>query len=336
MSEIVTQELIGPQGIEAQTELQEELQEGLPQRYTIKRQIGRGGMATVFLAEESQPARNVAIKVLDPDVTTRLTRRRFLREIEVVSGLIHPHIVPIFAAGEAGELLYYVMPFIEGETVRHYLARVRTLEVDEALHIAWDVADALHYAHNHGVIHRDIKPENILLSGGHAVVSDFGVARAITCAECGEEFQRITQAGLPIGTPLYMSPEQAAGDADMDGRTDVYSLGCVLYEMLTGEAPYTGGTMYEIMTRHTQERVPKVKTPTGAPPAAIRRAVTKAMSKNPKDRFETAGEFAEALHLSRASVEAQAISGNRVWTGIVVAGAFLALAIAAVLLLIGN
>ncbi|MCZ6759674.1 MAG: serine/threonine-protein kinase [Gemmatimonadetes bacterium] len=320
--------------IDDTSDLRQELQDGLPQRYTIKRQIGRGGMATVFLAEEHQPNRQVAIKVLDPDVTTRLTRKRFLREIELISGLTHPHIVPIFAAGDAGELLYYVMPFIEGETLRHRLAHKGALDLDEALHIAWDVADALDHAHKNGVIHRDIKPENVLISGGHAVVSDFGIARAVTCAECGDEIQSITKAGIAIGTPLYMSPEQAVGDPNMDGRTDIYSLGCVLYEMVTGQPPFSGGTTFEIMARHTQERIPRVTTPSGPAPASIRQIVTKAMSKDPKNRFASAGELAGLLHQARSSSNGRALLHDRVLDTRVLAAAGLAFAAALLYLLL--
>jgi serine/threonine protein kinase len=276
-------------------QLREELQRAIKDNFTIEREIGRGGMATVYLASQHHPSRQVAIKVLDPDITTRLTRRRFLREVEVVSNLTHPHIVPIFSAGSDENLLYYVMPFIEGETLRHRIAREGPLPLEEALHIVHDVADALDHAHNQGVIHRDIKPENILLSGGHAVVADFGVARAMTCAECGDDIQPLTKAGLPIGTPMYMSPEQAAGVAEIDGRADLYSLACVAYEMLTGSPPYSGGTMYEIMNQHTTAPVPTLRTPTGSSPRFIRKAVARAMSKHPYDRFDTAGEFFHAI-----------------------------------------
>ncbi len=284
----------GEEYLDSGDQLRDELQRAIADNFTIDREIGRGGMATVFLANEIRPSRQVAIKVLDPDVTTRLTRRRFLREVEVVSNLTHPHIVPIFSAGSDENLLYYVMPFIEGETLRQRLSR-SPLSLEETLAITRDVADALDHAHSQGVIHRDIKPENILLSGGHAVVADFGVARAMTCAECGDDFQPLTQAGLPIGTPLYMSPEQAAGQSEVDGRADVYSLGCVVYEMLSGEPPYSGGTMYEIMNKHNTAPVPGVRTPEGTPSRGIRKAVARAMSKQPTRRFLTAGDFADAL-----------------------------------------
>lgn len=269
----------------------------------IEREVGRGGMATVFLAQELHPRRQVAIKVLDPDVATRLAWRRFLREVELLSRLTHPHIVPILTAGETGELLYYVMPYIDGDTLRRRIARERVLSLEEALHIARDVADVLEYAHSRGVIHRDIKPENILLAGGHAVVTDFGVAHAMTCAECDEDDLPLTQAGLPIGTPLYMSPEQAEG-LELDGRSDVYSLGCVVYEMLMGEPPFGGTTTQEIMMRHVTDPVPRMNSTPGAVPRRIRKAVLKALAKRPEDRFDSAAQFAEAINLATGEVPA--------------------------------
>ncbi len=203
------------------------LRSTLAPRYDVEREIGAGGMARVYLAVEHHPHRRVAIKVLDPEVSTRLLRERFIREVDLSSKLSHPHIVPVFAAGEAAGLFYYVMPYLEGESLRHRLRRQRRLPLDEALRIARDVADALGYAHGQGIIHRDIKPENILLSGDHAIVADFGIARAISAAGS----LTLTQAGQQIGSPGYMSPEQAMASGDLDARTDIYSLGCVLFEM---------------------------------------------------------------------------------------------------------
>src|SRR2546422_5832099 len=209
------------------------LRASLAPHYDVEREIGAGGMARVFLAVEQHPHRRVAIKVLDPEVSTRLLRERFIREVDLSSNLSHPHIVPIFSAGEVDGLFYYVMPYVEGESLRHRLLRERKLPLDDALHIARDVADALAFAHVQGIIHRDIKPENILLSGTHAIVADFGIARAISAAGS----LTLTQAGQPIGSPGYMSPEQAMALGDLDARTDIYSLGCVLFEMLAGGAP---------------------------------------------------------------------------------------------------
>src|SRR5881296_3539682 len=211
----------------------ESVRERLAPHYDVVREIGAGGMARVYLALEQHPQRRVAIKVLAPELGSRLLRERFLREVDLSSKLSHPHIVPVFAAGEAAGLFYYVMPYLEGESLRHRLRRQRRLPLDEALRIARDVADALGYAHGQGIIHRDIKPENILLSGDHAIVADFGIARAISAAGS----LTLTQAGQQIGSPGYMSPEQAMASSDLDARTDIYSLGCVLFEMLAGEPP---------------------------------------------------------------------------------------------------
>jgi len=214
------------------------LASALSDRYRIERELGKGGMATVYLAHDLRHDRQVAIKVLRPELTAALGHERFLREITTTANLRHPHILPLHESGAAGEFLYYVMPFVEGESLRDRLIREKQLPVDDALQIAREVADALSYAHSRGLVHRDIKPENILLERGHAVVADFGIARAITAAET----ETLTQTGLAVGTPLYMSPEQAAGERSLDGRSDLYSLGCVLYEMLAGEPPYTGPT----------------------------------------------------------------------------------------------
>src|SRR5437899_5597032 len=212
------------------------LRASLAPHYDVEREIGAGGMARVFLAVEQQPHRRVALKVLDPEVSTRLLRERFIREVDLSSNLSHPHIVPIFSAGEVDGLCYYVMPYVEGESLRHRLLRDRQLSLETALHIARDVADALAFAHGQGIIHRDIKPENILLSGEHAIVADFGIARAISAAGS----LTLTQAGQPIGSPGYMSPEQAMALGDLDARTDIDSLGCGLFELLAAVAPAAG------------------------------------------------------------------------------------------------
>src|SRR2546427_297013 len=213
------------------------LRESLAPHYDIERLIGAGGMARVFLAVEQHPHRRVAIKVIDPELSNRLLRERFIREVDLSSKLSHPHIVPIFAAGEAAGLFYYVMPYVEGESLRHRLLREHRLPLEAALHITRDVADALAFAHAQGIIHRDIKPENILLPGDHAIVADFGIARAISAAGA----LTITQTGQAIGSPGYMSPQQALGRGDLDARTDVYSLGRVAFDMLAGAPPAGGG-----------------------------------------------------------------------------------------------
>src|SRR5205809_7629769 len=232
------------------------LRASLAPHYDVEREIGAGGMARVFLAVEQHPHRRVAIKVLDPEVSTRLLRERFIREVDLSSNLSHPHIVPIFSAGEVDGLFYYVMPYVEGESLRHRLLRDRKLPLETALHIARDVADALAFAHGQGIIHRDVKPENILLSGEHAVVADFGLALAITSA--GGE--KLSESGMSVGTPAYMSPEQAGATYQIDGRSDLYSLGCVLYEMLAGTPPFTGPSTQALLARHALDAVPPLKT----------------------------------------------------------------------------
>ncbi len=217
----------------------------LADRYRIEGELGSGGMATVYLAEDLKHHRQVALKVLRPELAAALGPERFLREIEISANLNHPHILPLFDSGEAGGFLYYVMPYVEGESLQDRLNREKQLPVDDALQITREVADALGFAHRHNVVHRDIKPANILLEEGHAVVSDFGIARAITKA--GGE--RLTDSGVAVGTPAYMSPEQASGSTEIDGRSDVYSLGCVVFEMLCGEPPFTGPTPQAVVAR---------------------------------------------------------------------------------------
>ena len=246
-------------------------------RYAIDRELGSGGMATVYLAQDLRHRRRVAIKVLRPELAAALGRERFLREVTTTANLRHPHILPLFDSGEAGEFLFYVMPFVEGESLRDRLARDKQLPLDEALRIASEVADALHYAHTHGVIHRDIKPANILLDNGHAVVADFGIARAITAAAGSET---LTEAGLGVGTPLYMSPEQGAGE-NMDGRSDQYALGCVLYEMLAGQPPFTGRTAQAILARRLTDPVPSLRTVRESVPVHVEQVINRALSKAP-------------------------------------------------------
>ncbi|HVP39830.1 MAG TPA: protein kinase [Candidatus Saccharimonadales bacterium] len=272
-------------------DLSQPLQDALAGRYRIERELGRGGMATVFLAEDLKHRRRVALKVLDPEVAAAVGSERFLREIETVAQLTHPHILPLHDSGEAGGLLFYVMPYVEGESLRQRLAREKQLPLEDALRIAREAAEALGYAHSRGVVHRDVKPENILLEEGHAVVADFGVARAVAAAG-GEA---LTATGIAVGTPAYMSPEQAAGSRALDGRSDEYSLGCVLHEMLAGQPPFTGPTAESLSHQHLNVAPRPVTELRPAVPAPVAAALQRALAKMPADRFATATAFGAAL-----------------------------------------
>jgi Tol biopolymer transport system component/tRNA A-37 threonylcarbamoyl transferase component Bud32 len=267
------------------------LRHTLAARYTIERELGQGGMATVYLAEDVRHRRRVALKVLHPELSAVLGPERFLKEIELTASLQHPHILPLFDSGEMSGQLFYVMPFVDGETLRGRLERERQLPVAEAVRLAREVADALQYAHGRGIVHRDIKPENILLQGGHALVADFGIALAVQQAGG----QRMTQTGLSLGTPQYMAPEQAMGEKAVDGRADIYALGAVTYEMLTGEAPFTGATAQVIVARVLTEQPRSVTAQRHTVPAQLDAAVRRALEKLPADRFQTAEQFADAM-----------------------------------------
>jgi eukaryotic-like serine/threonine-protein kinase len=267
------------------------LQTALSERYRVEKLIGVGGMATVYLARDLRHDRNVALKLLKPELGAVLGVERFLSEIRVTANLQHPHLLPLFDSGEADGLLYYVMPYVEGESLRGRLDREKQLPVSEALRIAVAVAGALDYAHRHNVVHRDLKPENILLQDGQPVVSDFGIALAVTNAGG----TRVTQTGLSLGTPQYMSPEQATGDRVIDARSDIYSLAAVLYEMLTGEPPHTGATVQAIIARVLTDRVRSVRASREMVPENVDAAIQRGLAKLPADRFATAKEFAEAL-----------------------------------------
>jgi serine/threonine-protein kinase len=258
-------------------------------RYTPERQLGRGGMATVYLAQDLHHDRPVALKVFHPELTAAFGER-FLREIRVAAKLSHPHILTVHDSGESAGLLWYTMPLVDGESLRQRLDRESQLPVEEALRIARTVAEALEFAHAHGIVHRDIKPENILLFGNEAMVADFGIALAINAV--GED--RLTQTGLSLGTPAYMSPEQVCAEPEIDGRTDIYSLGCVLYEMLVGEAPYTGRTPQAVVARRLTEPPPGIRAIRDVP-LALEQAIHRALARNPADRFATAGDFARAI-----------------------------------------
>ncbi|MGI8620045.1 MAG: protein kinase domain-containing protein, partial [Gemmatimonadaceae bacterium] len=290
----------------------DKLAAALADKYTIEREIGAGGMATVYLAQDIRHRRKVAIKVLHPELTAVLGPERFLNEIELTANLQHPHILPLFDSGAADTLLFYVMPYVQGETLRTRLSREQQLPVAEALRIAGDVADALEYAHKHGVVHRDIKPENILLHDGRPLVADFGIALAVQQAGGS----RMTQTGMSLGTPQYMAPEQAMGDKAVDHRADIYALGAVTYEMLTGEPPFTGPNAQAVVAKILTTDPSSLVSKRRSVPPHVEAAVLTALEKMPADRFASAAQFAEAiagrgpLLKTRATVTARTAAGK--------------------------
>jgi serine/threonine-protein kinase len=287
----------------------EELQIALPDRYRIQREIGRGGMAVVYLAEDVPHGRDVAVKVLSPELTSTIDAERFRREIQIAARLSHPNILPAYDSGIANGLLYYVMPFVQGESLRARLDRESQLPIEEAIAITCEVADALSYAHGQGVVHRDIKPENILLQSGHAVVADFGIARIVE--ESGA--QKLTATGLSIGTAAYMSPEQFTGEK-IDGRSDLYSLACVLYELLVGQVPFTGPNAMAIMARHTMQAVPSIRLVRSTVPEDVEAVIMHALEKTPADRFATVDEFKDALLSGNHGMTSAFAKGTTMYT----------------------
>ncbi len=292
------------------------LQSILEDRYRFERELGRGGMAHVWLAHDLRHDRSVALKILRPDLAAALGGDRFLREIRLTARLQHPNIVPVLDSGattnERGTpLLWYTMPRVEGETLRARLFRERQLPVPDALAIVREVADALDYAHRYGIVHRDVKPENILLGGGHALLADFGIAKSL--ADDPADPSALTSTGLALGTPAYMSPEQAMGDRAIDARTDVYALGCVLYEMLAGEPPYTGPTAQAIVAHRLADPVPAVSRVREAVAPEVEAALTRALAKVPADRFSTAGGFAAALAEGATRAPTRTEAGGAAW-----------------------
>jgi serine/threonine protein kinase/Flp pilus assembly protein TadD len=272
-------------------ELLDRLREAVADRYAVEREVGRGGMSTVYLAQDRRHHRPVAVKVLHPQLAVSLGPDRFLREIQIAARLQHPHIVPLYDSGQAGDLLYYVMPYVEGESLRQHLEHEKSLGINEAVRIARSIAGALDYAHRQQVVHRDIKPENVMLHEGEPLVTDFGIAKAVTAAAA----ENLTQTGTAVGTPAYMSPEQAAGEANLDGRSDIYSLGAMLYEMLTGAAPFAGPTVQAIMAKLFTDPVPLLRDRRADTPEWLEQAVTTALAKRPDERFDSAAQFAQAL-----------------------------------------
>jgi len=271
------------------SELADLLRQALAEKYAIEREIGSGAMSRVYLARDLRHNRAVALKVLRPELSAVLGAERFLREISIAAKLHHPHILPLYDSGDAGGLLYFVMPYVEGETLRDRLAREGTLPLDVALQILREVADALTYAHAQGIVHRDVKPENVLFEAGHAVVSDFGIARAVSASEQDE----LTGAGLILGTPAYMSPEQAEGSVEVDARSDVYALGCVLYEMLAGRPPFTG-SFERILYQHLSETPADLSRERPTIPGRLDAVLAAALAKQPAERFATAAALAVA------------------------------------------
>ncbi len=281
-------------------DLAERLQRVLEGRYRIERELGRGGMGIVFLAEDVRHGRRVALKVLRPELAQSLGAERFLREIRISAQLNHPNILTLIDSGSDDGFMYYVLPFVEGESLRDRLMHEGQLRIEDALRITREVADALAYAHDMGVVHRDIKPENILFEAGHAVVADFGIAHAVT--EAGGD--RLTESGLALGTPAYMSPEQAMASGPIDARSDIYALACVLYEMLAGAPPYTGPTPQAILARKAVESVPGLRVVRDTVPPGVELAIVRALAKVPADRFDGASEFARALMLEGGAARA--------------------------------
>ena len=263
----------------------------LGEHVSIERELARGGMATIYLARDTRRDELVAVKLMDPKLARAVGVERFLREIDIVRSVTHPLIVPLYESGTAGELLYYVMPYIAGESLYERLERDRRLPLEDALQITHDVAAALGSAHGRGILHRDVKPENILVANGRALVADFGLARAIGSAD----YQKLTETGVIVGTVFYMSPEQLREDRDLDQRTDVYSLGCILYEMLTGEPPYTGPSLREVISRILRGPIPSARQLHPDVPEAIDQAIARAIAKSAAERFATMQEFAAAL-----------------------------------------
>jgi len=297
----------------------EQLQQALSSSYAVERQLGRGGMATVYLARDLRHERSVALKVLQPDLARSLGAERFLREIRTAARLQHPHILSVHDSGDAEGQLWFTMPYVEGESLRRRLERERQLPIEDALRIARQVADGLDYAHRHGVVHRDIKPENILLSEGHALVADFGISRALSPEGAGEA---LTETGVTVGTPAYMSPEQATGQA-VDARTDVYALGVVLYEMLAGEPPFTGPNPQAVIAKRFHTDAVPLRAVRPAVPAQVDQAVARALARVPTDRFASTAELARALATPSepaVTVGAPAAERHRPGTGLLLLG----------------
>jgi serine/threonine protein kinase len=291
-------------------DLRERLQAALGDIYHLERELGGGGMSRVFVAEERELRRRVVVKVLPPELAAGINTERFRREVQLAASLQHPHIVPLFAAGSADELLYYTMPFVKGESLRDRLAREGELPVADVVRVLRDVVDALAYAHGEGVVHRDIKPANVLLSGGHALVSDFGVAKALSDAAHGST---LTSAGVALGTPMYMAPEQAVADPHADHRVDIYAVGTLGYEMLTGVTPFSGTSPQQLLAAQVAEPPQPILRRRAAIPPALAAAVMRCLEKRPADRWQTAEQLLHQLEPlatpSAGTAPQQAVAG---------------------------
>jgi TolB-like protein/tRNA A-37 threonylcarbamoyl transferase component Bud32 len=273
------------------------LAEALSDRYTLEHEVGAGGMATVYRAQDIKHGRAVALKVLRPELSSAMGVERFPREIRLVASFNHPHILSLYDSGESGGFLYYVMPFVEGETLGARLAREKELPIGDTIRILIQVTDALAYAHARGVVHRDIKPGNVLLSGRHAVVADFGVAKALS-ASAGDQ---LTTVGIAVGTPQYMAPEQAMGEADIDHRVDIYAVGCLAYEMLTGQPPFSGQTAQAVLSAHVMETPADPRSKRPGIPAALAETVLRCLAKRPADRWQSADDLRVQLESMQAT-----------------------------------
>ena len=269
----------------------EQLAQAVAQRYLLERELGRGGMATVYLARDRERGELVALKAMHQNVGSKIGVERFRREMGIAASLDHPLIVPLIDSGAVGDLLYYVMPYLEGESLSRCLDRQQRLQLDEAVRITRDVAEALGYAHSHGILHRDVKPENVLLAGGRALIADFGLARAIGAADR----RKLTSTGVIVGTVHYMSPEQLLELGDLDQRSDIYGLGCILYEMLTGGPPYTARTITDLVSQILSATMPSVRTVRPEVPAGVDAVISRAVARKAQDRFGSMEEFSAAL-----------------------------------------
>jgi eukaryotic-like serine/threonine-protein kinase len=271
--------------------LREQLADAVAERYSLERELGRGGMATVYLARDRRSGDMVALKAMHQNVASAIGLERFRREMGIAASLNHPYIVSLIDSGSAGDLLYYIMPYIQGESLFQRLDRERRLPLDDAIRIAQDVAQGLGYAHSHGILHRDVKPENVLLADGHALIADFGLARAIEAADR----RRLTATGVVVGTVHYMSPEQLLERPDLDQRSDIYSLGCILYEMLTGGPPYTARKITDLITQILSAALPLVGAVNPEVPAALDGVLARVLAKSPEQRFVNMEEFSASL-----------------------------------------